>query len=82
VAELVKKMPKPGDSVGGDKPTSEKSAGELRTFTRRDGRSAKLRFVKLDGENASFVTAAGKTYVLSLDSLSDADQAWIREHAK
>ena len=47
---------------------------------RRQGRA--LRFVKVDGRKASFLTAAGKTFVMSLDDLSDADQKWIREHAK
>jgi S1-C subfamily serine protease/peroxiredoxin len=61
---------------------SQASEDQSRQWTRRDGKVARLRFVKVDGRKASFLTAAGKTFVMSLDDLSDADQKWIREHAK
>ena len=92
---LLKKMSQPSGAIAAKpaaekppaakpdvaKPAAESDAVELRLWTRRDGKTAKMRFVKVEGTKAAFVTAAGKTFVLPIDSLGDADQKWIREHA-
>ena len=95
VETLLKKMSQPSGATAATpaaekppaakpdiaKPAAESDAVELRLWTRRDGKTAKMRFVKVEGTKASFMSAAGKTYALPIDSLSDADQKWIREHA-
>jgi thiol-disulfide isomerase/thioredoxin len=50
----------------------------LRTWTTKDGRRAKLRFVALAGQTVRFALEDGREAEVPLARLSDEDQAWIR----
>jgi CHAT domain-containing protein len=52
---------------------------EMRTWKRKDGKKAELRFVAVEGENVKLQRADGKTYLVLLKTLSDEDQQWVGE---
>jgi thiol-disulfide isomerase/thioredoxin len=54
------------------------SEPELRVWTSRDGRTAKFRFLGLEGDRVRLRRESGKELTAPLSVFSDADQAWAR----
>jgi peroxiredoxin len=74
----------------GDKPEKTKPVRaaptpkpeEFRQWTRKDGRKAELKFVKMSGGQLELETRDGQTVKMPLDSLSEEDQKWLRNRSK
>lgn len=52
---------------------------ELRTWTSRDGRTARFRFLGVDGERVKLRRENGKELTAPLSAFSDEDQAWVKD---
>ena len=66
-----------------DKGAASPAAGQdARLWTRRDGRTATMRFVSVEGDGIRLAASNGKQYVIPLNQFSDADQQWVRDHRK
>lgn len=58
------------------------SSSPARTFTNQSGKKIEAEIVKVSGEQVSIKLANGKTFTLAINSLSKADQEYIRSYSK
>lgn len=60
-------------------PPSKPRPSAFRTFTNRQGRQRKLKFIRADADKLYVETAHGRHVVMAIDKFSDADVEWIRQ---